>query len=220
MIQPAKAFIFDLNGTMINDMHYHAQAWFEVLTQNFGDRFSWEQVSREMYGKNPEVLARLFGPDYFTEAEIIRLSNNKETRYQELYKPKLEGLPGLIPFLEKAHAAGIKMGIGSAAIIANIQFVVEGLKMAPFFQSIVGAENVVESKPHPETFLKVAAELQVAPEDCLVFEDAPKGVEAAYNAGMKCIVITTMHEKEEFDVYANVIGFAKDYHLFLPEPNV
>lgn len=216
MIQSAKAFIFDLNGTMINDMHYHAQAWFEVLTQNFGDRFSWDQVAREMYGKNPEVLDRLFGPNHFSEAEIVRLSNNKETRYQKLYKPQLKGLPGLIPFLEKAHAAGIKMGIGSAAIIANIQFVVEGLQITPFFQSIVGAENVEESKPHPETFLKVAAELQVAPEDCLVFEDAPKGVEAAFNAGMKCMVITTMHEKEEFDVYANVIGFAKDYRSLIP----
>jgi len=215
MIHNAKAFIFDLNGTMINDMEYHTQAWYEILTNELGANLSWDEVAPEMYGKNKEVLIRIFGQDHFTEEEIIRLSNQKEKRYQALYQPKLEGLPGLIPFLEKAKAARIKMGIGSAAILDNIQFVVKGLKMESFFDSIVGAEHVQESKPHPETFLKVATALATHPIDCIVFEDAPKGVEAALNAGMKCLVITTMHEKEEFDRYPNVIGFAKDYHSLI-----
>ena len=113
------------------------------------------------------------------------------------------------------------MGIGSAAIIENIQFVVDGLNIRSFFDSIVAAENVQESKPHPETFLKVAAALQMNPADCLVFEDAPKGVEAAEKAGMECIVITTMHSKEEFISFNNILAFANDYEeliaLGLPE---
>jgi beta-phosphoglucomutase-like phosphatase (HAD superfamily) len=69
----------------------------------------------------------------------------------------------------------------------------------------------VISKPHPETYLKAAALLQVEPHDCIVFEDAPKGVEAALNAGMKAVVLTTMHEQEEFSAYSNILVFVKDY---------
>ncbi len=215
MFLNAKAFIFDLNGTMINDMDYHTQAWYEILTNDLGTQYSWDEVAREMYGKNAEVLARIFGQDRFTNEEVVRLSNQKEKRYQALYKPKLGGLPGLIPFLEKSNAAGIKMGIGSAAILDNIQFVVDGLNIRSFFDSIVGAEHVQESKPHPETFLKVAADLQINPADCIVFEDAPKGVEAALNAGMNCIVLTTSHSIKDFEGYSNILSFTQDYHSLL-----
>ena len=215
MIHTAKAFIFDLNGTMINDMDYHTQAWYEILTNDLSIQLSWDEVAREMYGKNVEVLTRIFGKDHFTNEEIIRLSNQKEKRYQALYKPKLEGLPGLIPFLEKAKAAGIKMGIGSAAILDNIQFVVDGLNIRSFFDSIVGAEDVEKSKPHPETFLKVATALAVHPKDCIVFEDAPKGVEAALNAGMQCIVLTTSHAIKDFEGYSNILCFAQDYNSLM-----
>lgn len=215
MIKTAKAFLFDLNGTMINDMDYHTQAWYEILTNDLGTQLSWDEVAKEMYGKNKEVLARIFGQDRFTEEEIIRLSNQKEKRYQTLYQPKLEGLLGLIPFLEKSKAAGIKMGIGSAAILDNIQFVVDGLNIRSFFDSIVGAEHVQESKPHPETFLKVATALGVQPSDCIVFEDAPKGVESALNAGMQCIVLTTSHAINDFEGYSNILCFTQDYNSLL-----
>lgn len=215
MIQTAKAYLFDLNGTMINDMDYHTQAWYEIITKDLNTPLSWDEVAREMYGKNKEVLTRIFGQHHFTDEEVIRLSNQKEKRYQALYKPKLAGLPGLIPFLEKSKAAGIKMGIGSAAILDNIEFVVEGLNIQSFFDSIVGAEHVQESKPHPETFLKVAADLQINPADCIVFEDAPKGVEAALNAGMQCIVLTTSHTIKDFEGYSNILCFAQDYHSLM-----
>jgi beta-phosphoglucomutase-like phosphatase (HAD superfamily) len=70
---------------------------------------------------------------------------------------------------------------------------------------------VTDSKPHPETFLKDAELIGVAPSACVVFEDAPKGVEAAMNAGMKCVVLTTMHDEHEFAQYPNAIMFIKDY---------
>ncbi len=216
MLQKAGAFLFDLNGTMIDDMQYHKQVWYDILTKDLGANLTWEQVASHMYGKNVELLIRIFGPDHFTMEEMDRLSVEKEKKYQELYKPQLRGLPGLETFLEKAKQKGIKMGIGSAAILFNIDFAVDGLNIRHYFDSIVGAENVTDSKPDPETYLKGAKELGLNPSDCIVFEDAPKGVEAAQNAGMKAIVLTTMHTADEFSAYPNIIAFAKDYTTLIP----
>jgi HAD superfamily hydrolase (TIGR01509 family) len=207
----AKAFLFDLNGTMIDDMYYHKKVWYDILNEDLKANLSWDEVASHMYGKNVELLIRIFGPDHFTMEEMNRLSVEKEKRYQALYRPLLQGLPGLLPFLEAAKQKGILMGIGSAAILFNIDFVLDGLNIRHYFPSIVGAENVKDSKPDPETYLKGAAELGLDPADCIVFEDAPKGVEAAHRAGMKCVVLTTMHTEEEFAQYPNIIAYAKDY---------
>lgn len=211
MSLPIKAFLFDLNGTMIDDMHYHNKAWFQILNEDLGANLSWEQVKSHMYGKNTELLIRVFGPDKFTQEEMDTLSVEKEKRYQTEYRPILQLIEGLDAFLARAAEHGIKMGIGSAAIPFNINFVLDGLSLRHYFPSIVSADDVLNSKPDPETYLKGAQELGVLPEECIVFEDAPKGVEAAQLAGMNCVVITTMHEPEEFAQYDNIICFIKDY---------
>ncbi len=206
-----KAFIFDLNGTMINDMEYHTKAWMNLLNDELGGSFTWDEVKQQMYGKNPEVLVRMFGPDRFTLDEMNALSYEKEKRYQEAYLHELKLLPGLHDFLEKAYQKGIPMAIGSAAIPFNIDFVLDNLNIRHYFKTIVSADDVVLSKPHPETYLKVAEQLGVVSTDCLVFEDVPKGAEAAENAGMQCVVLTTTHHQDEFTSLTNVIHFSDDY---------
>ncbi len=212
MSLPTKAFLFDLNGTMIDDMDYHCKAWFNILNDDLGANLSWEQVKEQMYGKNTELLIRVFGKDRFTKEEMDELSVEKEKRYQAAYRPLLKLIDGLDEFLVEAKKAGILMGIGSAAIPFNINFVLDGLDLRHYFTSIVSADDVIESKPDPETYLKGAAELGVLPAECIVFEDAPKGVEAAERAGMKTVVLTTMHEAHEFAAYPNIVCFIKNYH--------
>ncbi|RZA01684.1 MAG: HAD family phosphatase [Sphingobacteriaceae bacterium] len=206
-----KAFLFDLNGTMINDMEYHTKAWMNLLNDELGGTFTWDEVKQQMYGKNPEVLVRMFGPDRFTLDEMNALSLEKEKRYQEAYLHELKLLPGLAEFLEKAYQKGIPMAIGSAAIPFNIDYVLDNLNIRHYFKAIVSADDVVLSKPHPETYLKVAEQLNIVPTDCLVFEDVPKGAEAAENAGMQCVVLTTTHHQDEFTALTNVIHFSDDY---------
>lgn len=211
--EPTKdiAFIFDLNGTMIDDMQYHAGAWYSILNDDLKAGLSWNEVKREMYGKNDELLIRIFGKDFFSKDKMKELSLEKERRYQRAYLPQLRLLNGLRPFLEKAQQMNIPMAIGSAAITFNIDFVLDNLDIRHFFQAIVSADNVTTSKPDPETFTKYAELLGMSPDKCIVFEDAPKGVEAAQNAGMKTIVLTTMHGEEEFGIYNNIVVFIKDY---------
>src|SRR5581483_5204904 len=212
-----KAFLFDLNGTMIDDMQYHLKAWYHILNDDLGANLSWEQVKSHMYGKNSELLVRVFGKDRFTQQQMDELSVEKEKRYQQEYRPHLQLIPGLQQFLEQAYALGIPMAIGSAAIPFNIDFVLDNLNIRHFFKAVVSANDVALSKPHPETFLKGSSLLGVAPKNCLVFEDAPKGVEAAANAGMACVTLTTLHEKAEFVQYKNIIQFISDYNNLTPE---
>lgn len=207
-----KAFLFDLNGTMINDMEHHTLAWYSIMTGDLGADLDYASVKKEMYGKNHEVLERIFGKHKFSPEEIERLSVDKEKRYQALYLPHLALIAGLDNFLERAKAAHIPMAIGSAAIPFNIDFVVDGLNIRHYLDAIVSADDVQTSKPDPETFLKAAAALNISPAGCLVFEDAPKGVESALNAGMQCLVLTTTHTAEEFDGYPNILGYINDYN--------
>ncbi|WP_343524818.1 HAD family phosphatase [Pedobacter sp.] len=206
-----KAFLFDLNGTMINDMAFHNQAWYNILTADLGANISFDEVKKQMYGKNQDLLERVFGIGYFSQEQIDQISIEKERRYQAAYKKHLALIAGLGQFLEKAKQTGIQMAIGSAAIPFNINFVLDNLNIRSYFKAIVSAEDVVNSKPDPETFTKGAEILGVAASECIVFEDAPKGVEAAQNAGMKCVALTTMHTKEEFSAYRNIIAFIEDY---------
>jgi beta-phosphoglucomutase family hydrolase len=206
-----KALLFDLNGTMIDDMYFHLKIWHEVLNTDLGANLSMEEVRSHMYGKNDELLARVFGAGKFTTEEVAEISQRKEEKYQALYKPHLRLLPGLHAFLDSAYSKGIKMAIGSAAIPFNINFVLDNLNIRHYFKTIVSAHDVLESKPHPEVFLKAASIIGVPAENCIVFEDAPKGVEAAHNAGMKSVALTTMHEEHEFSKYNNILFFTKDY---------
>ena len=204
-----KAFLFDLNGTMIDDMLYHIEAWHGVL-KDVGAEISLDQMKAECYGKNHELLDRLF-PGRFSESEKIEMSLEKEKKYQQVYKPELRLVKGLHEFLEESHKAGIKIAVGTAAIMNNVDFVLDGVHIRHHIDAIVSADEVSLSKPNPETFLKCAEILDVAPDQCLVFEDSPKGAESAFNAGMDCVVITTIHKPEEFSTNKNVIGFISNF---------
>jgi len=206
-----EALIFDLNGTMVDDMGFHLKAWYEILNDHLKAGLSREEVKRQMYGKNEDLLNRVFGEGKFSPEEMDHWSVEKEKIYQRIYRPELRLIPGLDAFLQKAFEKKIPIAIGTAAIPFNIDFVLDQLGIRKYFSSIVHAGSVVRSKPDPETFLMAAGEIKKDPAACVVFEDAPKGVEAALRAGMHCVVITTMHEPAEFTPSPQILGFIKDY---------
>ncbi len=204
-----KAFLFDLNGTMIDDMPFHITAWYKLFN-DFGANFSRARTVQECYGKNDEILDRIF-PGKFSQAEKNDISIKKETAYQKVYLPHLKLIDGLPALLEEAKSKNIKMAIGSAAIMFNIDFVLDNLNIRHYFDAIISADDVQISKPNAETYLKCAAALGVQPHECIVFEDVPKGVESATNAGMKAVVIKGLHKENEFSAFKNIVSFMDNY---------
>ena len=209
MTTNTKAFLFDLNGTIIDDMQYHIHAWHRIFN-SLGANITLERMKEECYGKNHEVIERIL-PGRFTYEEKNAMSLAKEKEYQKAFLPHLKLLPGLDEFLQEAYEQHIPMAIGSAAIMFNVDFVLDNLDIRKYFKVLVSADDVQKSKPDPETYLKCAQRLNLEPANCIVFEDAPKGVESALNARMKCAVLTLIHDENEFPSHKDVIGFALDY---------
>lgn len=215
-----QAFLFDMNGTMINDMHFHERAWHHILNNELNTPFTMEQVKAQMYGKNEELFERVFGKDVFSDEQVVALSLYKEQRYQQEFLPHLKLIDGLYSFLATAHSKAIKMAIGTAASPFNVNYVLDHIPVRQYFDAIITADDVAVSKPHPDVFIKCADALQVPYAHCIVFEDSPKGVEAAQNAGMKAVVIKTYHSEDEFAHLQNILLFVDDFtdhrlnHLF------
>ncbi len=103
-----KAFLFDMNGTMINDMRYHISAWHRILNE-FGANISMERMKEECYGKNHELIERIL-PGKFTEEEKDKLSLEKERQYQRDFRPHLKLINGLERFLKESNDARNKTG--------------------------------------------------------------------------------------------------------------
>lgn len=188
-----QAFIFDMNGTMIDDMRYHEQAWYHILVNELKAPLTQEQVRHQIYGSSAEIFERVFGHGRFSKEEVDTISQAKEARYRVEFRPHLKLIEGLDAFLRKAKDAKILLAIGTAAPVPNIDFVLDNLSLRDYFPVVIGPDDVARSKPDPEVFVKAARRLGVDPEKCVVFEDVPKGIEAADRAGMKAVGVTAYH---------------------------
>jgi HAD superfamily hydrolase (TIGR01509 family) len=156
-----------------------------------------------------DIVRRFFPDD--SPAELQARCERKEVTYRRIYAPHLQLLPGCGEFLEQTRERQIPLALATAGDWINIEFTLQGLGIRDLFTVIIGGEDVRHGKPHPEVFLKAADALEIAPEDCLVFEDSTSGVEAARRAGMKCIVVNAMTPREDFGETDHVLHFARDY---------
>ncbi|MCB8984560.1 MAG: beta-phosphoglucomutase family hydrolase [Ardenticatenaceae bacterium] len=210
-----EAFIFDMDGTLINNMPYHIQSWL-ALFADLGIHLTEQEFHQRLSGKtNAETVREVLGSQ-MTDSDITQIATRKEEQYRAIYGPQMQPVAGLADFLHQSQAAGVKTAVATSAGPDNIEFVLGGLGLAGAFTAVVGAHDVQNGKPHPEIFLTAAARLGVAPSACLVFEDSRAGIEAARRAGMDVVVITTALSASEAQPFANVITAAEDYRALEP----
>lgn len=206
---PTTALIFDMDGTMVDSMPFHARSWAE-FTRRHGIRMEVDEVLRRTTGRTGvECIRELMGQDV-AEGRALELIAEKEAVYRELFAPEFREVAGFAAFAGQALRRGLKLAVATAGDRHNIAFTLEHLKLAQRPQVIVGGDEGLRGKPEPDLFLEAARRLGVAPGDCVVFEDAPFGIEAARRAGMKAVAICSTHEPRELSG-GHVLAQVRDY---------
>ncbi len=180
--------IWDVDGTLVDTAELHFRAW-EKVCQELGRPFSRADFAATFGRRNPEIIRHLFG-NRFDDPEIAALGDRKEVLYRAEARSGVTPLPGVAALLEGLHQAGFRQAIGSSAPRANLDLILELTGVQRYFTAVVSSEDTQRGKPDPQVFLIAAGRLGIAPERCVVLEDAVAGVEAARAGGMKCIAVT------------------------------
>ncbi len=187
------AFIFDLDGVLVHSMPLHTLAWKMYLEAHGIDG---GDVEAFMHGKrNPELVKGWFGHQV-TGDEALEHGAAKERLFRELLlKEDVDQyrVPGVAEFLERHK--DVPMAIGSNAEVANIDFVLDRYALRSYFDVIVNGYQVTRPKPYPDIYIEAARQLEYKPEQCIVFEDSPPGVEAGLAAGMRVVGVETTPTK-------------------------
>lgn len=209
-----RAFIFDMDGTLVDNMRFHTEAWGKMLAENGVEMNAHDFLVKTAGKTNREILPGVFGA--ISEERILELGERKETLYRALFLPERKAVAGAVDFLEEARRLDVKMAVATAAPNANVEFILDGLDLRKFFDAVTTADEITHGKPNPEIFLKSAEKLGVEPQNCLVFEDAVGGFEAAHRAGMKSIGIATVNSIEEILQFDSVVEAHADISSLKP----
>jgi beta-phosphoglucomutase family hydrolase len=213
-IYETRAFIFDMDGTLVDNMRFHGAAWQQMLLENGIETDAQEFLIKTAGKTNREIIPNFFADA--TEERLLELGGRKELLYRELFLPERKAIAGAIEFLTAAKSLGVKMAVATAAPVANMEFILDGLDLRRFFEAVTTAADVSHGKPNPEVFLKSAEKLNVEPKNCLVFEDAVNGFEAASRVGMKSIGIATVNSIEDILKLDSVVEAHDDFRELEP----
>lgn len=191
-----KAAIFDMDGTMIRNMAHHKKAWREFFRRH-DVHLSDQEFQQKISGKKNDAIFELVFGRRLTDDELEKYADEKESIYRELYKDDIKEVEGLTNFISRLHELGIKTAIATTAPRGNREFALEALNLNNMFEVILGDEHVLNGKPHPEIYLEAAKLLGVEPQDCIVLEDSPPGVQSGKSAGMTVVALLTSHHASE-----------------------
>ena len=206
------ALIFDMDGTIVDNMRVHNEAW-AVWHKKHGLAFDEATFFERTAGRhNPEIIGALMPGQ--TEQQLLAHGEEKEALYREIYALRVRALDGFSALLDAADARNIPCAVGTAAPPGNIAVVLDTLKIRERFATIVSPSQGYRGKPHPDMFLAAAERMKVKPQQCLVFEDAPLGIEAARNAGMQAVAMLTMLDAKAFTAFDNVIACLNNFTGF------
>ena len=185
-----KGLIFDMDGTLIQNMPYHMKA-FDTQAERHGYELL-QPVTNRFYGRHNDEIFLNVAPQWVIDKFGLQyLSEEKEAIYRELYAGHVALTDGLEELLAQAKAMGVKCYIGSAGPRVNLELIWNGAELDGKIDGYICGDDIVNFKPHPEVFLKCCEGMGVAPEDCVVFEDAISGIKAGWAAGCKVVALSS-----------------------------
>lgn len=192
---PFAGAVFDVDGTLLHNMPFHIEA-FNAFAERHGlppltlERRKWMDGKR-----NRDIFPGLFDRP-LTDADLEAMADEKESLYRRLSKGRLTPLKGLVRLLDLLEARRIPVSLATSAPLVNVEHTLHELGMTTRLSVVARSDTVPRGKPFPDVFLEAARLLGVDPQACLAFEDAPAGIVAARDAGMRCIAIATSYPPE------------------------
>jgi mannitol-1-/sugar-/sorbitol-6-/2-deoxyglucose-6-phosphatase len=200
-----KAVIFDMDGLLIDSEPLWARA-FTAAFKTIDVTITYDDMLAVRGKRNPESVAYLYHKHKIKDRSPAAIEALIQTDMIAMIKQEGKLLPGVHHAFEVCQQAGLPMAIASSSSEAIIDTVMDTLKIRNFFAHIYSGQHEKIGKPHPQVFITTAALLDVRPEDCLVFEDAPAGVLAAKAAKMQCIAVPeAAHKNDRFIQIADLV---------------
>ncbi|MHA1105102.1 MAG: HAD family hydrolase [Promethearchaeota archaeon] len=196
------AVIFDMDGVLADTGPIHYESWVKMANE-IGKTFK-KSFFEATFGQQSVPITRQLVGRKVDQNLVEKWAQLKEKYYREMVKDKIEPLPGVIELIEDLKSINFKLAVGSSGPPENVELLLTSLKIELFFDTIITAAEVQNGKPSPDVFLIAAQKINVKPQNCLVIEDAPVGIEAAKRANMKCIALSTTHDIVELRT-ANMI---------------
>ena len=205
-----KAALFDMDGVLVDNRDVHIEA-FGIFCDRYGVK-DWRTKMTSMFGMGNDDIMRAVIPAEIVAARGVRvLGAEKEAVYREIYAPTIQPVRGLRRFLAALCGAGLKCAVGSSGCAENVEFVLERCDIGRYFAERVSGDMVTRCKPDPEIYLTAAGLLGVRPSECVVFEDAKAGIEAARRAGMKVVAVATTLTREVLETETDADMVVDDF---------
>jgi beta-phosphoglucomutase len=210
-----RAAIFDLDGTVVDNMFLHAEA-FAVFAERHGLPPLTPADRAKLDGRrNSEIFPVLFGREMARE-EWLAYEHEKEALYREVSRGRLRLVAGLPALLDRLQAERIAVALATSAPELNVVHTLGEIGLAGAFPTVVRGDQVPQGKPAPDVFIEAARQLALPAPACVVFEDAPMGVAAARAAGMPVVGVTTSFSAEQFAALDDAPDLAvRDFDEFL-----
>jgi beta-phosphoglucomutase len=190
-----KAVIFDVDGVLIDSYQAHFKSWLEMFGEH-GESFTEAQFRKTFGRTSRDIIAALHGSE-LSIAEMDAWDDRKEALYREIIRREFPAIDGAGELLDALHAAHFKLAVGSSGPPENIALTLECLNRAALFSAVVTRIDVTRGKPDPQVFQIAGERLGIPPEECVVVEDAPAGIEAANRAGMASVALTGTATRDE-----------------------
>ena len=198
-----KAVLFDFDGVIADTLTQHVKAW-QTTFDDLGVKIDAKDIAPEEGANADEIISNILRDKglKISREEIQSRTKRKREEYRKLSKASV--IPETETLIHLLRQNSVRLGLVTGSIISSLKHVVDDAFLKNF-DVIITSDDVTETKPSPQPYLVAAEKLNVAPENCVVIENAPKGIESAKRAGMKCVALRTTIKDDQLLNKADVI---------------